>query len=258
MSFRVSAAAVVRGDKTVLTVDELQLAEGELITVVGPNGAGKSTLLSLLSGDSAPSVGEVMWRGRPLVDYPLDELATHRAVIGAPPNLAFGYTVQDVIAMGWLHGPQTVADKNRAIATLLAECELTALAKRTYMTLSSGERQRVEYARACLQLWSLREQEMPRWLFLDEPTANMDIAHGIGLLSALRRRAEQGDGVIAVLHDLDLAARFADRLILIQNGRIVAQGPPEEVLTSERLTSVYGTSIHVGHHPELNRLVVIG
>lgn len=248
-----------RGGLDILSDASLSLGAGELVVVVGPNGAGKSTLLNALAGDIAPTQGEVRLQQRPLGDYPLDDLAALRAVVGQPPRLAFDYSVRDVVALAWRpgngRGPDTF---QAALADTLERCELSDLANRRYMTLSSGERQRAEFARALLQLWRPETDRTPRWLLLDEPTANLDVAHGVNLLDALQTCARAGDGVLAVLHDLDLAARFADRIALLADGELVAVGAPEVVLTAERLSAIYGTSIHVEQHETLARLVVIG
>jgi iron complex transport system ATP-binding protein len=259
MSLEAIDVSVRRGGREILHGVTLALHPGELLVVVGPNGAGKSTLLAALAGDSDVSGGEVCLDGRPLHDFTLDELAARRAVVGTPPRLAFDYTVRDVVAMGWLHGDSLGAGAlEGALDAVLAANELADLARRTYMTLSSGERQRAEYARASLQLWQAGQGREPRWLLLDEPTANLDVAHGITMLESFAARARQGDGVLAVLHDLDLAARFADRVALLTGGELVALGTPEQVLTAERLSAVYRTPIHVEEHAKLERLVVIG
>lgn len=259
MSLRAHRVTIERGGRAILRDASLTLTAGELMVVVGPNGAGKSTLISALAGDERPGAGEVSLNGRPLADYPLDDLARLRAVLGAPPRLAFNFTVRDVVAMGWMHGERYGRGAfERAMDSILEACELTPLARRVYMTLSAGEKQRAEYARACMQLWRPAARAAPRWLLLDEPTANLDVAHGVALLESLSARAGAGDGVLAVLHDLDLAARFADRVVLLGDGRILAEGSPREVLTAPRLSAVYRTPIHVEHHASLRRLVVIG
>ena len=259
MSLEAIGVSVRRGGREILRDVSLGLHAGELLVVVGPNGAGKSTLLAALAGDSDVSSGEVCLDGRPLAEFSLDELAARRAVVGSPPRLAFDYTVRDVVAMGWLHGESLGAGALAiALDAVLEANELTELARRTYMTLSSGERQRAEYARASLQLWQVNDRREPRWLLLDEPTANLDVAHGITMLESFAARARQGDGVLAVLHDLDLAARFADRVALLTDGELVALGTPQQVLTAERLSEVYRTPIHVEEHVGLERLVVIG
>jgi len=268
MTIEARGISVRRGGRWILRDVSLELRTGELLVVVGPNGAGKSTLLAALAGDSGIDAGELRLDGRPLSDFALDELAERRAVVGTPPRLAFDYTVRDVVAMGWLHGDRFgVQQFGEALGHVLEVNELVDLARRTYMTLSSGERQRAEYARACLQLWRPREhggrtggrdESGARWLLLDEPTANLDVAHGVTMLESFAARARGGDGVLAVLHDLDLAARFADRVALLAGGELVALGSPAEVLTAERLSSIYRTPIHVEQHAALQRLVVIG
>ncbi|MEE4278956.1 MAG: heme ABC transporter ATP-binding protein [Halieaceae bacterium] len=261
MSLKAHAISVLRGGRRILSDVSLELAAGELLVVVGPNGAGKSTLLAALAGDGEVDEGEVTLDDRALDRFELDELAERRAVVGTPPRLAFDYTVRDVVAMGWLHGDRYgLQSFGEALGAVLEANELEELARRTYMTLSSGERQRAEYARACLQLWRPEGEagQPSRWLLLDEPTANLDVAHGVAMLESFAARARAGDGVLAVLHDLDLAARFADRVALLAGGELIALGAPAEVLTAERLTRVYGTPIHVEQHAALNRLVVIG
>ncbi|MEL7045151.1 MAG: heme ABC transporter ATP-binding protein [Pseudomonadota bacterium] len=260
MSLVARSISVRRGGRFILRDVSLDVRAGELLVVVGPNGAGKSTLLAALAGDSGIDGGELTLDGRTLVDFPLDELAERRAVVAAPPRLAFDYTVRDVVAMGWLHGDRFGVQRfGSALHAVLEANELAHLARRTYMTLSSGERQRAEYARACLQLWSGDDaNNSTRWLLLDEPTANLDVAHGVIMLESFTGRARAGDGVLAVLHDLDLAARFADRVALLDDGKLIALGTPEEVLTEERLSTVYRTPIHVEQHAKLQRLVVIG
>lgn len=251
--------SVVRGGNCLLRDASLTLNAGELLVIVGPNGAGKSTLLATLAGDITPDRGAVTLDSRNLGDYPPATLAARRAVVGSPPRLAFDYRVRDVIAMGWLRdGRHHSAAFGMALASVLDRCELVHLADRIYMTLSSGERQRAEYARALMQLWREAKDAAPRWLLLDEPTANLDVAHAVSMLDSLQAQSRAGDGILVVLHDLDLAARFADRVALVADGEITALGTPAAVLTSDRLTSVYRTPIHVEHHRALNRLVVIG
>lgn len=259
MSLEVSGVSVCHDARYLLREVSLSLHPGEVLVVVGPNGAGKSTLLSLLAGDRQPDFGKVSLSGQPLERISLEALASLRAVVGSPPQLAFNFTVTDVIAMAWLHGDHYgAATRVEALIEALKLGDLLELNDRTYVTLSSGERQRVEFARACLQVWRPATDAAPRWLLLDEPTANLDVAHAVLLLESVRKRADAGYGVFAVLHDLDLAARFADRIALINHGELAALGSVPEVLTSERLSEVYGTPIHVEQHAQLKRTVVIG
>jgi len=258
MSLAADGVSVRRGPATLLASVSVAVEPGELVVVVGPNGAGKSTLLSLLAGDLRPDEGAVTLGGHPLRGLSLAERARRRAVVGPPPALAFDYTVSDVVAMGWLHGERYghVAPV-QALDAVLEACELVPLAGRAFHSLSSGEQQRAQFARGWLQLWRPSEDRTPRWLLLDEPNANLDVAHGLALLEDLRGLAGHGLGVLAVLHDLDLAARYADRIVLLDGGQVVAAGAPESVMTADRLSAVYGTPVHVEHHSALGRLVVI-
>ena len=258
MSLAVHGVSVRRGSRALLASVSVAVEPGELVVVVGPNGAGKSTLLSVLAGDLRPDEGAVTIGGSSLHGLSLAERARLRAVVGPPPALAFDYTVSDVVAMGWLHGERFGhAAPGQALDAVLEACELRSLAGRAFHSLSSGEQQRAQFARGWLQLWRPPEERTPRWLLLDEPNANLDVAHGLALLEDLRRLAGKGLGVLAVLHDLDLAARYADRIVLLDGGRVVAAGPPESVMTADRLSAVYGTPVHVEHHAALERLVVI-
>lgn len=258
MSLGVQGVAVRRGGAALLEDASVEVRPGELLAVVGPNGAGKSTLLRVLAGDLAPDRGGVALNGEPLAGLPLPRLAALRAVVESPPRLAFDYSVTDVVAMGWLHGDRYgAATRRRVLAETLAACDLEGLGARVFASLSSGEQQRAQFARGCLQLWRPADDSAPRWLLLDEPNANLDVAHGLALLEALRALAATGVGVLAILHDLDLAARFADRVLLLERGRVVGCGEPALVMQPATLSRVYGTAIHVEHHAALGRLVVI-
>ena len=258
MSLVASAIGVRVGGTQLLDGVDLEVAPGEFVVVLGPNGAGKSTLRAALAGDRPVDTGIVRLGETPLSAIPLARLAERRAVVATPPQLAFDYRVADVVSMGWLHGerfgPGVAAE---ALDGVLDACGLSALADRVFMTLSSGERQRVQFARGLLQLWRPGGDARPRWLLLDEPTANLDIAHAIGLLEALKQQAAEGLGVLAIIHDLDLGVRFADRIVLLDGGRVAAAGAPEDVMTTEILSRVYGTPVHVEYNATLDRLAVL-
>jgi iron complex transport system ATP-binding protein len=258
MSLVAEAIDVRVGDTLLLEDVSVEIAPGQLVVVLGPNGAGKSTLLSALAGDRPPDRGAVRLGETPLDDIAPERQAELRAVVAAPPQLAFDFTVADVVAMGWLHGERYGQyAQDHALVDILDACELAELADRVFMTLSSGERQRVQFARGLMQLWQPPQDSAPRWLLLDEPTANLDIAHAIGLLEALREQTRCGIGVLAIVHDLDLGARYADRVVLLADGRVAAAGTPETVMTGELLSRVYGTPVHVEYHASLDRLVVL-
>ena len=242
---RFGAAEVLRGVS-------LDVAPATLSALVGPNGAGKSSLLRVLSGDLKASSGEATLDGAPVASFSTPDLARRRSVMGQAPPMAFEFFVEEVLAMGWL-GP--AASYPEALGDVAERCAVAGLLGRRFNTLSGGERQRVQFARALLQIWRA-DPAQPRYLLLDEPTASLDIGHELALLRLARRICERNVGVLAVLHDLNLAARFADRVALLDQGAAVAVGAPDAVLNAERLSRVYGTRVHVESHPRLSRLVV--
>jgi iron complex transport system ATP-binding protein len=228
------------------------VARGEVVGVIGPNAAGKSTFARLCCGLLAPQQGSVTLQGEPLARLSRRERARRVAFLPQDPPHDLSFTAREVALMGraphlglWsLEGPR---DLERAHAAL-REVDALELADRPISQLSGGERQRVFLARAFAQEAAL--------LILDEPTAALDLAHQVLLVNALRRRAREGGGALLVLHDLALAGAACDRLALVERGRVVAQGPPEEVLRPAVLTPVYGTEVEVMTNPATGQSVV--
>ncbi len=225
---------------------DLTVKPGEIIGVIGPNGSGKTTLLNLCSGVVRPSEGDVLIDGRPVGSFPRKELAQWMAVLQQEALPPIGFTVREVIEMGrypfqnWL-GEES-EDQEEQITSILTELGLTKLAQRTLDRLSGGERQRVALGKVMAQ--------QPNLLMLDEPTTYLDIGYQISLMDAVHQwRARTGLTVIAVLHDLNLAARYCDRLLLIHQGKQVGLGSPEELLQAERIEAVYGVRPHIVAHP---------
>jgi len=230
----------------------LAIARGEVVGVIGPNAAGKSTLARLCSGLLAPQQGSVSLQGDAIVRLSRRERARRVAFLPQHPPHDLSFTAREVALMGraphlglWsLEGPR---DFERAQEGL-REMDALDLADRPVSQLSGGERQRVFLARAFAQEAAL--------LVLDEPTAALDLSHQVLLVNALRRRARAGGGALLVLHDLALAGAACDRLALMDRGRMVAQGPPAEVLRPEVLGPVYGTQVDVIMHPATGQPLV--
>lgn len=248
-SASVAPSLVARGlsvsidDARLLDSVDFEARPGELHALLGPNGAGKSTLLGALAGDVKPSAGSVTLDGRSLADWKLRELARVRAVLLQQHDVFFPFTVREVVEMGrapW-RGTASEDDDERMIAEAMELTDVTALTDRAVPSLSGGERARAALARVLAQGAST--------LMLDEPTAALDLKHQEDVLRLARERAASGDTVIVVLHDLNLAAAYADRVTLLQRGRIVASGDPRTVLTAERITAVYGQPVEVFDHP---------
>jgi len=229
----------------------LALEAGATTIVVGPNGAGKSTLLKLLTGELAPSQGHVALDGVALAQIPAWQLACRRAVMVQNQRLAFPFTVYEVARLG-LEGvgrAQSRLRQEQIIARALEIAGIIGLAGRLYQTLSGGEQQRVQFARALCQLEAGRSVASRQILFLDEPIASLDLCHQLSLLDAARTIAAQGAAVLIVLHDLNLAVTYADRLVVMHEGAIVAQGEPATILDDELLRGVFRVSLSFSRLP---------
>lgn len=211
----------------------LAISAGELVAIIGPNGAGKSTLLRLLSGDLRRSAGEVRLKRRDITSFTARELAAHRAMLSQHTHVTFPFTVEEIVRMGaGERGSRHAAD---IVDAALDEVGLAHFRARQLPGLSGGEQQRAHFARVLVQLACGEADHGPGVLLLDEPTSSLDLRHQIDLVEAARRRAAAGTAVIAILHDLNLAIRFADRLVVLNGGKLVADGPRAEVMTSETI-----------------------
>ncbi|CAH1672425.1 heme ABC transporter ATP-binding protein [Chelatococcus asaccharovorans] len=232
---------------TILDDISLVLPPGRITVVLGPNGAGKSTLLRLLVGELAPTSGSIAYSGVPLRDLPHWQLAAKRAVLPQSGSLAFPFTVYEVVALGLDGAGSPVAGRSAQarIATALEQADVAHLAERQFPTLSGGEQQRVQFARVLCQLAAGRIHEPRQVLFLDEPVSGLDLEHQIAVLETARRLATEGAAVFAILHDLNLAAAYADELIVLKSGRQVAHGTPADVLTDRLLAETFGVRLAI-------------
>lgn len=226
-----------RNPLTVLRGVDLAVAPGEMVALLGANGSGKTTLLRLLSGALPADRGMVEVAGRPVAAWTRAALARRVAVLPQQLDLPDGFRAAELVEMGRApHARRlfgSTADDERAITRALADADALDLADRHPHELSGGERQRVLVAMALAQ--------EPELLLLDEPTLHMDLAHQVALLRAMRRlQAERGLTVLAVLHDLNLAAAFAPRVVVLHAGRVAADGDPADVLTPDLVAGVFG------------------
>lgn len=249
--------------KVLLEDVSIDVRAGEVLAVVGPNGAGKSTLRKVLCGDLQPASGEVWMNKRRLAEWPLLERARVRAVLPQDSTLNFPFTVLEVVLMGrapHLKGAESAHDYEIARAALDA-VEAAHLEDRIYPTLSGGERQRVHLARALAQIWipipSSSHTNDARYLLLDEPTSNLDLAHQHRTLHVARRFAREGVCVLVILHDLNLAAQYADRIAILCDGSLVALGTPLNVLTPEAIRETFAMPVIVTKHPQLDCPLII-
>lgn len=220
----------------------LSLAPGEMLAVLGPNGAGKSTLLNALAGLTAPTSGAITLDGRPLAAWSPNDMAAARAFLPQSGALDWPLSVERVVALGRLPlaglWGEARSEAAQAIDEALDAMDARHLKHRTATTLSGGELARVLLARAIVG--------KPRVLIADEPLAGLDPRHQIDALTRLRRMADDGRAIILALHDLDLAARFATRVALLADGKLLADGPPQDTLTPARIAEAFGVEARVG------------
>lgn len=237
------------GGKAVLQDVSLRCDAGTLTVLVGPNGAGKSTLLSVIAGDAMPGTGDVTLNGQPVKRMRIRELAQMRSVFPQGAEIRFGYRVDEVVSMGRAFRDVPPEQDAAAIGKAMEDAEITHLALRNAQTLSGGEQARTTFARVLVQ-------ETPV-ILLDEPTAALDLRHQERVLHRARDLAAAGATVLAVLHDLNLAAAYADQIVLLRDGSIVASGAPWDVLTEPRITEVYRQPVCILPHPERDCPVIL-
>lgn len=229
----------------------LEVSHGELVALVGPNGAGKSTLLSLLTGEREPTSGRTELEGRPLAQWPHKELSRRRGVLTQDNNVAFAFRVREVVEMGrapWQGTPQSDGD-DAAIAKALERTDVSHLADRVFSSLSGGERARASLARVLAQQATI--------VLLDEPTAALDLRHQEDVMRVARDLARDGVAVVVVVHDLSLAAAYADRVAVMSKGRLVAAGAPDAVLTEALVEEVYGTAVRIIADPSTGAPLIV-
>lgn len=229
----------------------LHLEAGRLTIAIGPNGAGKSTLLKVMTGELRCSKGIVRYGDTDLRLLPPWRLAARRAVMAQATHLAFDFPVYEVVRLGidGIGRKMPHAVRERMIAEALACAEVFHLAGRTYHALSGGEQQRVQFARALCQILAGRSMNLGQALFLDEPTAHLDISHQLMLMDHARELARMGVAVFVTMHDLNLAAAYADHLLVLKSGQLVVHGHPADVLTNELVAAVFGVAAGIGEQP---------
>jgi iron complex transport system ATP-binding protein len=230
------------GSKAVLQGVSASFRPGQVTAVIGPNGAGKSTFLACLAGLRRPDAGTVTWDDTPLLDVPVRERAQRLAFLPQIPEVAWAVDVRTLVGLGrtpFIGARGLGQEDETAVDTALAATQTQDLAHRVVTTLSGGERTRVLLARALAG--------DPQWLLADEPLTGLDPGHQIDAALLLRRLAHADKrGVVITLHDLHMALRAADRVLVLAHGRIMADGPPVEALSSETLSAAYGVRAHVG------------
>jgi iron complex transport system ATP-binding protein len=244
MTFELRDVGLRAGRKVLLRQVDAMLWPGRVAAIVGPNGAGKTSLLALLSGQRRPDEGAVLLDGVPLAAHASGGLALRRAVMLQESHLVFDFTAREVVELGrYPHRRHAGRDERGIVAQALEAAAVRHLADRGFQTLSGGEKARVHLARVLAQVWEPPADRAARWLLLDEPTAALDLAHQHQSMRLLRAAADrQGMGVAVVLHDLNLALRYADDVLLLEPDAPARFGPAAEVLTRECIARVWGVA----------------
>jgi len=255
VSFRYDTAEVLHGIS-------LGLSNAGLTGVLGPNGSGKTTLLRLMGGLQTPSTGRITLDDRDLSTYPRGMLARRMATVPQETYLAFDYSVLEVVLMGRYPHLATFAIESQTdlgyAADALAATGTLDLAARSFTTLSGGEKQRVVIASALAQLYTADETEPgSQVLLLDEPTASLDLAYQLEIASLIRKLNAMGIAILISTHDLTLAASVCRDLVLLRDGRVLATGPTQDVLTESMVRSLYGVDAVVTRHPTTDHVLVI-
>ncbi len=234
------------GQSRVLSGVSFEARPGQITAIVGPNGSGKTTLLRRLTGDLG-GAGTILLDGERLAGLSAQQLALRRAVLPQASALGFAFTLREVVRMG--HEAGHAAHLSGIVEAAVAEVGLSDKIDGFFTEMSGGEQARGHLARVRAQIWQARLPEHPCWLFVDEPVAALDIGHQLQVMSVLRRFADAGGGVVAVMHDLNLTAMHADRMVLMERGRVIAQGAPETVMTEALLSSAYRCRLCVNKAP---------
>lgn len=238
------------GTRRIVSEVEFLAPAGELTVIVGPNGSGKTTLMKAICGE-LPYSGTAVLNGHEVARMKPWQLAAMRAVLPQATNLAFPFTVREIVRLG-LSGGRPGADLDdmeRLPELALERVDLSGYTGRFYQELSGGEQQRVQLARVLCQIWEPVLEDSPRYLLLDEPVSSLDIKHQLMIMEIARDFARQGGGVVAVLHDLNLASVFADRMVVMKAGRVAASGAPSDVFDDRILRSVFDCALRVNGVP---------
>lgn len=258
MSISVEKLSVgLLGRAHVLKGISFSVEAGDVLAIVGPNGAGKTTLLKALSGDCCHE-GSIKYSDQLLENWALKDRALSMAVLPQLSLLNFPYTAEEVVSLGRIpHGTGKNVD-GKIVSEAIDKADLSHLSKRLYPQLSGGEKQRTHIARAIAQISTLSDEGGGKYLLLDEPTSSLDMGHQQQLMGLVRELAATGVTIVMVMHDVNLASRYADSLLALKNGRLLCSGAAEEVVNERIMRDLYGVDVRVSTHPDTGKPVVLG
>ena len=248
--------SVRRDSRLLLNNVSFAVKPGEVVAVLGPNGAGKTTLFRVITDEITPDTGQVTLHGKPVKSWDLTERAQIMGILPQSSSLNFSFTVHEVVLLGRSPCSSNREQNNNIVRKALERVDGWHLHNRDYTSLSGGEKQRVHLARVLVQIWD-EPAYGPRVLLLDEPTSALDPAHQHLTLQTAREFAQNNVAVVIIVHDLNLASQYADRLVMLREGLLEAEGPPREVLTQELLKRLLDIDVCILSHPVNGYPVVI-
>ncbi|MDA0787918.1 MAG: heme ABC transporter ATP-binding protein [Proteobacteria bacterium] len=231
----------------------LSFEAGRMTVLIGPNGAGKTTLLRVASGELAPDQGVVRLDDRAIDQIELEDRARRIAFLTQQTVLDFPFTGQEVMEMGRIPHMTGRKHDREVVGAVVRECGLDDLVHRTYTTLSGGEKQRIQLGRILCQIWDAQSSGV---VLLDEPTSALDLSHQLAFFDVIGQIRSRGAAIILVIHDINLAARFADRIVLMSGGTITADGSPREVLGSEAMAAAFEVVIDLIDTGDVDRPMI--
>ncbi len=246
-------------DRKILDDVTFSIKPGRLTAIIGKNGAGKSTALKALCGDVPIGNGSILFEDKPLNEVDIKTLATKRAIVKQKAALDFSFTVQEVVSLGRapFSGVFNTENDDKIVKACLEKVDAYHLIDQDYTTLSGGEQQRVQFARALSQIWDSVEEKKPCYLLLDEPLASLDVAHQHEIMLILKKLCIQNVGVLIVIHDLNIAAQYSDRVLIMKDGQVTHFGTPGEVFTEEIISKSFDYPVNVIPHPGMQCPLII-
>ncbi len=254
---QVSNLCVIKAGRKLLDHVSLAMKAGEITAIIGPNGAGKTTLLRAISQDMPMASGSIVFAGQPMSAFSAAARARQLAVLSQHNMLGFAFTAAEVVALSRTPHDTGVNIDDDICREAMASLDVSHLAERLYPSLSGGEQQRVQLARVMAQIWRA-EGAGARLLLLDEPVSSLDMGHQHQLMQAVRAFADTGVMVVMVVHDITLAASYSDNVLALKTGKIVAQGPPDDVLSESLISDLFDTRVSIIPHPVTGKPVVVG
>lgn len=245
--------------KTIVDSVSLDVKPGTLTAIVGKNGAGKSSVLKAMCGDLPKSSGTILFEGKNVDEIELRELAKRRAVMAQKTHIEFSFTAQEIVGIGRapFSGVFTSHKDEKIILKCMEKADALHLRNQSFTTLSGGEQQRVHFARALAQIWDSIEISTPSYLLLDEPLASLDVAHQHEMMYVLKQICKQNVGVLIVIHDLNLAAQYANQVHILKDGKTVIQGTPFEVFTEDIVTKAFDYPVSIIPHPKIQCPLIV-